>query len=221
MEVKTEIDISLALKVFATILKKMPYATNNALTRVAKEMVVEGQNEIAADFTIRKRFILTRLKILQYSRANDLTTIVGIDAKVQGSPLLLGMFEEGGTKEPQHGSELAVPITGSLARPRFQDQVKAALKYNALEIQSGKGKRRTYVVPGVGIFERISVPGPRGSGASRKPSATVLIYKFESSAPLKKHMNLIGVMVNVVATRFNEIFWAEFEKEITKQKPRK
>lgn len=213
MHVRTEIDISVVLKVFATVLKKISFATNNALTRVAKEMRDEGQKEIAADFTIRKRFILTRLKILQYSKVSDLTAIVGIDAKVQGSPLLLGMFEEGGTKEPAHGSELAVPITGSPARPSFQDQVPTALRYSRLQFVAGKGKKKTFIVPGVGIFERIA-PG-------NSPDATVLIYKFESSAPLKKHMNLIAVMVEVVNARFNVIFWEEFDKEITKQRPRK
>jgi hypothetical protein len=213
VEIKTEIDISVALKVFATVVKKLSFATNNALTRVAKECVDAGQKEIAADFTIRKRFILTRLKILQYSKVRELTTIVGIDSKVQGSPLLLGFFEEGGSKQPQFGSEIAVPITGSPARPRFQDPIKTALKYNNLHIVNQKGWRRTYVVPGVGIFERIA-PG-------NSPEATVLIYKFESSAPLKKHMDLIGIMSAVVADRFNPIFWNEFEAEITRQKPKK
>jgi hypothetical protein len=213
MRIKATIDISMALKVFGIVTKKISFATNNSLTRVAKEAVAEGQKEIAADFTIRKRFILTRLKILQYSRVSNLTTIVGIDAKVQGSPLLLGFFESGGTKEPEHGSEIAVPVTGSLARPSFQNAVKTALRYTNLQIQAGKGKRRTYVVPGVGIFERIA-PG-------NSPEATVLIYKFEASGPLKKQMSLIAVMSNVVAERFNAIFWEEFEKEVTKQRPRK
>lgn len=203
----------MALKVFANVTKKISFATNNSLTRVAKEAVAEGQKEIAADFTIRKRFILTRLKILQYSRVSNLTTIVGIDAKVQGSPLLLGFFEEGGTKEPEFGSEIAVPITGSPARPSFLNAIKTALKYVNLHIEKGKGLKRTYVVPGVGIFERIA-PG-------NSPEATVLIYKFESSSPLKKHMSLIAVMTNVVADRFNAIFWEEFEKEVSRQRPRK
>lgn len=211
--IDTSIDISVALKVFATVTKKLSFATNNALTRVAKECVDEGQKEIAADFTIRKRFILTRLKILQYSKVKNLTTIVGIDPKVQGSPLLLGFFEEGGTKEPQAGDAIAIPITGSPARPGFQDAIKTALKYVNLHIQQGKGRQRTFVVPGVGIFERIKP----GNG----PDATVLIYKFQGSAPLKKHMGIIAVMSNVVSTRFNAIFWEEFEKEITRQKPKK
>jgi hypothetical protein len=220
MRINATIDISQALKVFAHVTKKLSYAVNNSLTRVAKEAVAEGQREIAADFTIRKRFILTRVKILQYSTRSNLTTVVGIDANVQGSPLLLGFFEEGGTKQPEHGSEIAVPITGSFARPSFPNPIKSALKYTNLHIEGGKGRQRTYVVPGVGIFERINVPGPREKGA-RKPSQTVLIYKFESSAPLKKHMSLIAVMSKVVADRFLAIFLEEFDKEVTRQRPKK
>jgi hypothetical protein len=212
VRITTTIDVSKAIKVFGVVTKKISYATNNALTRVAKEAVAEGQREIAADFTIRKRFILTRLKILKYSKVSNLTTIVGIDATVQGSPLLLGFFEEGGTKEPEHGTGIAVPITGSPARPSFQDAVKTALKFTNLEIEKGKGKRRTYVIPGVGVFERIST--------GKSPDATVLIYKFEASGPLKKQMSLIAVMSNVVSERFNAIFWEEFEKEVTKFKPK-
>lgn len=206
MRINAKIDISGALRTFDTIKKKLSYASNSALTRIAKECIDEGQKEIAADFTIRKRFILTRLQILQYSRVNTLTTIVGINSDVQGSSLLLGFFEEGGTKTPEHGDVIAVPITGSPARPQFTSPIRNALKYTNLQIENKKGKRRTYVVEGVGIFERIR----KGDD----PGATILIYKFESSAPLKKHMNLIEVMVQRVRDRWNAIYLEEFEKEV-------
>src|ERR1700730_15132408 len=141
MEIKTEIDISVALKVTSQVLKKLSYATNNALTRVAKECVDEGQKEIAADFTIRKKFILTKLKILKWSTLRNLTTIIGIDAKVTGSPLLLGFFEEGGTREPTHGGEIAEALTGSPVRKSFSRPILNALKYVNLQIQNNKGLR--------------------------------------------------------------------------------
>jgi hypothetical protein len=219
MNLKTEIDISLAVKVTAEVIRKLPFAVNNALTRTAKEMVIAGQNELAIDFTLRKKFILNRLKILQYSRTSDLTAIVGIDTKVQGTPLILGYFEDGGTKEPDNGPGLAVPITGSPVRPTFSDSVVRALQYTKLQLQLAatgnkiEGLKNTYVVPGVGVFQRV---GP-GNG----PDATVLIYKFESSVPLKKRMSLTEVMTEIVNSRFDLIFNEEFEKEITRQKPKR
>ena len=180
-------------------------------------MVDAGRAEISAHFQIRKNFILTRLKILQYSRVSNLTAIVGIDTAVQGSPLLLGIFEEGGTKEPDNGSGIAVPITGSPARPTFSDAVVRALQYTKLQLsttatdQSIRGLQHTYVVPGVGVFERVA-PG-------NDPGATVLIYAFEPSAPLKKRISLIQVMSDIVSARFNPIFWQEYANEIAQQKP--
>ncbi len=205
MRLSIKVDISIALKTFSTVTKKVSYATNNALTRVAKEMVDAGQKELAADFTLRKRFVLTRLKILQYSKVGNLTTIVGIDAKVAGSPLLIGFFEEGGEKRPSRGGSIAVPLTGTAARPNFTSPIRGALKYANLQIQNGKGKARTYVVPDVGVFERV------GRG---KESKTVLIYAFEQSAPLHKQMNLTEVMESVANSRFRQIFAEEFEKEV-------
>jgi hypothetical protein len=216
MKISAEVDISLALKVTAQAIRKLPYATNNALTAVAKEMVTAGQAEIQEKFTIRKSFILKRLRILQYSRVSDLTTIVGINSEVQGSPLLLGYFEEGGEKEPSFGSGIAVPITGSPARSSFSDIVKSALQYTKLQLtdygSAIEGKQQTYVVPGVGVFQRVAP----GNG----PDATVLLYAFENSAPLKKHMSLIEVMTEVVNERFNPIFWTQYEIEVTSQKPK-
>lgn len=214
MRIKVDVDISLAESVIKHVVRKLPYAINNSLTRLAKEMVAAGQQEIAKDFTLRKTFIQTRVKILQYSKVNDLTTIVGIDANVTGAPLLLGFFEDGGEKTSASGAEgIAVPITGSLARPSFEDPVKAALRYANLQFQNRKGKKRTYIVPGVGVFERIAP----GNG----PEATVLIYKFETSAPLHKKMDLTGVMIFVVEERWAAIFAEEYEKEVTREKPRK
>jgi hypothetical protein len=216
MLIKTEIDISDAIKVASQAIRKIPYATNNALTRTAKEMVVAGQKEIADKFTIRKKFILSRLRILQYSKTSNLTTVIGINSDVQGSPLLLGYFEDGGTKEPENGAGIAVPITGSPARPTFSDSVTRALQYTKLNFQLAQtgnkieGLQDTYIVPGVGVFQRVAP----GSGAD----ATVLIYKFENSAPLKKHMSLIEVMTEVASDRFNAIFWEEYEIEVTRQK---
>jgi hypothetical protein len=219
VHIKTEIDISLALKVTAEVIRKLPFALNNALTRTAKEMVDAGQKELAADFTLRKKFILNRLRILQYSRTSDLTAIVGIDTNVQGAPLIIGYFEDGGTKLPDNGPGLAVPITGSPARPSFSDSVVRALQYTKLNLQLAatgnkiEGLKNTYVVPGIGVFQRVAP----GNG----PDATVLIYKFESSVPLKKKMNLTEVMSEIAKSRFNFIFNEEFEKEITRQRPKR
>ncbi|MGH9685275.1 MAG: hypothetical protein ACRD4S_16895 [Candidatus Acidiferrales bacterium] len=222
MRIKTEINIDLALKVAATLLRQLPYATNNAITRTAKEAVDAGKQELAKDFTIRKTFILSRVRILQYSRVGNLTCVLGIDKRVQGSPLLLGFFEEGGTKEPTRGSGIAIPITGGPARPEFSDKLKASLSYPNLKLTGGKGKKKTFVIPNVGVFERIAPGGRVWDSALHKSvttdrSATAMVYAFKPNAPLKSRMNLLGVMRAVIASRFNAIFAEEFTREILRR----
>jgi len=212
MNIKVDIDMDGVVKLCATVLRQLPYAANNAITRTAKEAVDAGQKEIAADLQIRKRFILNRIKILQYSKVGNLTAIIGIDNKVQGAPLLLGFLEEGGTKEPTKGPDIAIPLTGEAARPSFSQSVITALRYTNLRFVNNKGRKGTYIIPGVGIFQQIA----KGSG----PNASALIYSFQPSAKLPQRIHLRAAMVKVIGQRFNAIFTEEFTKEILKKAQR-
>ena len=218
MNIRVEVDVDGALKLCENVLRQLPYATNNAILRTAKEAVEGGQREIAADLTLRKTFLLNRIKILQYSRVNNLTAVIGLDANVQGAPLILGFLEQGGTKEPFRGSELAIPITGEPARPTFPQTVKTSLRYTNLDFQDRRGGQRTFIIPGVGIFQRVQSYagrvlrglGARGEGLDN----TVLIYSFQPSAKLPHHTRLRQAMIEVIDRRFAAIFSEEFAKEI-------
>lgn len=206
---KLEIDSDSVVRLTQQVLRQLPYAANNAITRTSKEAVDAGQKEVAADLQLRKRFILNRIRILQYSRVGNLEAVIGVDDRVQGAPLILGFLEEGGTKEPTRGGGIAIPLTGEAARPTFPDPVKTSLRYSNLNFQNRRGKKRTFIVPNVGVFERVA------SGDS--PDATVLIYSFQPSAPIRKEINLREVLLQVIGDRFAAIFSEEFEKEILKR----
>jgi hypothetical protein len=212
MDLSVDVDISKAVQVATTVLKKIPYATNTALTAVGKEIVEAERVDLTARFQVRKQFILNRVRILQYSRANNLTMIVGIDANVQGGKLLLPSFEEGGTKTPTVGPELAVPITGAAARPSFGQNIPRSLLYKVLQIERTtttgairfKGKRRTFVIEGVGVFQRT---GP-------KPSDVSLLYKFERSSPLRQRMRFRELAKEVFGNRFKALWNQAFISEL-------
>ena len=204
MKIKVDIDTDDLVKLVSLTLRQLPYATNNAITRTAKEAVSAGQKELESHLQIRKNFILKRVKILQYSKVGNLTAIIGIDSKVQGSPLILGFLEEGGTKEPTSGEGIAIPITGEAARPTFAQSIPTGLKYGNLAFANNKGKKRTFIIPDVGVFQRI---GPGRDG-------TVLIYSFKPSARLPAHFKLRDAMIAVIGQRFSVIFTEEFTKEI-------
>lgn len=218
MKVSVHVDVEEVVQLTAAVLRQLPYAANNAITRVAKEAVDAGQKELAHDLQIRKRFILQRIKILQYSRVNNLTAVVGIDQRVQGSPLILGFLETGGEKTPTKGSELAIPLTGEAPRPTFPQPVKTSLRYTNLQFQNRRGRQRTFIVPGVGIFQRtqsyagrvLRSLGSKGEGLDN----TVLIYSFKPAAKLPPHIRLREAMIAVIGERFSPIFTEEFTKEI-------
>jgi hypothetical protein len=212
MNIKVDVDAESVVKLTTAVLRQLPYATNSAITRTAKEAVDAGQREVAKDLQIRKTFILRRIKILQYSKVGNLTAIIGIDSKVQGAPLILGFLEEGGTKEPIHGSELAIPLTGEAPRPSFPQSVVTSLRYSNLRFDNRQGRKRTFLIPGVGIFQRVA--------AGDSPEATVLIYSFQPSAKLPQHIHLRNAMLKVIGERFNQIFSEEFTKEILKKAQR-
>ena len=222
MKVSARVDIEAVVDLTAAVLRQLPYAANNAITRVAKLAVDAGQKELAADLMIRKRFILSRVKVLQYSRVNDLTAIVGIDPRVQGAPLLLGFLEMGGEKTPTKGPEIAVPLTGESPRPTFGSSVRRGYYYANLHFADRKGWHRTYIIPGVGIFQRIRSLGKRaqkklGVPPEAKLSDSVLIYSFRPAAPLPPHIHLRNAMIEIIGTRFAPIFTEEFTAEILRR----
>lgn len=233
MLIKTSIDVSGALATLDLILKKVPYATNNALTRVAKELVDVERDELKTEFQVRKNFILSRVRITKYSRPNDLWTRVAIDRNVQGGPLLLTMFEDGGEKEPEHGSELAVPPTGSAVRPSFSQAQTPSLKYQSLKITPHttvggrvqfKGDKRTFVIAGIGVFQRTtsrqrSTRAKKGVSAGRgRDEDVVLLYRFEPQAPLHQRMHFIRTAHDYVARRFGVVWREEFAREMAGRK---
>jgi hypothetical protein len=203
-----DVDISQVVRLTEKVIRKMPFVLNDSITEVAKLVVAAEQDQLRKDFTIRKDFLTGRFKVLQYSRTSDLTAIVGIDNNVQGSPLLLGFFEEGGEKLPT-GPELAIPLTGGAARPTFAMGVPTALLYKNLQISmqvKGQtaifpGLQNTYLVEGVGIFQRTD-------------KKSELIYAFKRSAPLRPRTHMIELAQIVIRDSFARIFNKNFVEEI-------
>jgi len=230
VDIQVKVDTDAVVKVTTEVLRQLPYALNDAITRTAKEAVTAAQRELADRLQIRKHFLLGRIRILSYSRVGNLTAVIGVDTRVQGSPLILGFLEEGqsGEKKSSTGEDVAIPLTGSAARPSFPEKVTPKLLYKRLQMEKHttargatqwKGKQRTFVIPGVGIFQRVSSsPKTRRRGKSfggvDERTSTALIYKFKPSAHLGTHVRLRDAMIKVIGERFAPIFAEEFNKEL-------
>jgi hypothetical protein len=219
VEIKTEIDVSQVVKLTQKVLRQLPYALNNAITETAKLVVAAGQFELRRDLTIRKDFLPKRFRIIQYSRVTNLTAIIGIDTNVAGSPLLVGFFEEGGEKTAPFGPDLAIPITGQPERPSFAENIAPGLLYKNLLIQQSKGRKGTFVIPGIGVFQRIGPYGRVWNKTTKRmetvnKGATQILYAFKASAPLHQRTQLIAVSKQVISDRFDDIFNRAFVQEL-------
>lgn len=220
MNIKIDIDAEQVVRLTAAVLRQLPYAANNAIIRTAKAIVETERAEITRVLEPRTKFAQNRIQILQYSKANDLTAIVGVNPKVQGSAVLLGfLLGDGGTKEPTVGGGIAEPITGSPSRPEFGSKIPRKLLYRQLGIiqhvtSTGKiqlkGKQRTFVLPNIGVFQREG-PGRRD---------IELIYKFAGSAHLRARMKFTSLAKNIIDKYFAQFFSEEFTKEILKKAAR-
>lgn len=221
MNIKVDVQTESLVRLTSEVLRQLPYAANNAITRTANEAAIAAQREAGSHLQIRKNFLLRRIRVLSYSRVSNLTAVIGVDPNVQGSPLILGFLEAGqsGEKTGSSGGDVAVPLTGSPARPSFPESVPTSLRYTNLKIANRKGKKSTYVVPGVGIFERLAAGGRKWDRATKKlitvdRTDTVEIYAFKPSVPLPTHVRLRDAMLAIISQRFAAIFNEEFQKEI-------
>lgn len=210
--------------------KRLAYSTANALNSTAKDIQLEERAELDRRFVIRKnRFMYSLIKISRFARVTDNaagTRIQSLYAEVEidssKTRVLLQEFQEGGYKDPSFGKHIAVPVTGSAARPSFSDPVTAALMISRLNFQShttatGKiqweGERRTYIVPDVGIFQRSGgVRSSRradrflGKSGQRLADGSELIYKFVSRAPLRRRYDFLAVAERVFEERWDRNF---------------
>lgn len=234
MEMKISVDTESLSRFVAEVIRQAPYAANNAIARTAQEAAEAAQREARSHLQIRKDFLLKRMRVLKYPRANDLTAVIGVDENVQGSPLIIGLLEQGqsGDKTGSSGAGVAVPLTGSPARPEFAAKVTPRLLYKKLQMErhttSGgftqwKGKQRTFVIPGVGVFQRVGRKPKTarrgksfasGGASSHESSRSVLIYKFDDRVRLGAHVRLREAMIAKIRERWNAIFSEEFAKEI-------
>lgn len=135
----------------ASVVRKIDQAGAKALSQTVLQVQKAERIELHKRFTIRRStFMDRRIKVMKFAKPNSLTAIIGIDDKVQGSALILGMFEDGGQKQPMQGNRVAVPITGTKARRAFKNRVNAyrmdklGLKKKGGQVQ---GAKRTFIVP--------------------------------------------------------------------------
>lgn len=143
--------------------KNLAYSTSQALNATAKDAQTAERVLMDRTFKLRRAGFMYRLvKIFQFSNARQGIPFVemGIDQKPR---VLLGTFEGGGPREPMVGKNVAVPITGQPARPSPYSSVPARFTFQGMKFEKHttadgkeqwKGENGTFLIPGVGVFQR-------------------------------------------------------------------
>lgn len=187
--------------------KKMLQAGKAALSQTVLQVQKAEQLELRKEFTIRKSgFMRNRVKIFRFPKATSdgLVAVIGINSNVQGTPLLLSVFEDGGQRKPVSGSSVAVPITGGRARQTFRKSVAPSLRINKLGLHRVgavmEGNKRTVILPSKGkriVFQRV------GKG---KHSDLVPLYVFERNVHLRKRMHFVRIATDLAEEQLPKLY---------------
>ncbi len=143
--------------------KNLAYSTSQALNATGKDVQDAMRVHLDRTYHLRRAGFMYRLiKIFQFSNARQGIPFIeiGVDNKAR---VLLGYFEEGGLREPAVGKNVAVPITGSDARPTDMASVPSRFTFQKMNFErhvtkdgktQWKGDNGTFLIPNVGVFKR-------------------------------------------------------------------
>jgi hypothetical protein len=189
--------------------RRLGYAVVNTLNRLAKEIQAAERQHAPSIFTLRKsEFILRQLAIITFASVAK----GRYEARVrvgQKPRLLLGMFEAGGVHEPLPGrTALAVPVLGG-ARPGLSSGIPEQLLVKNLQLTRKRGKTgqagpveglaESYVVPHVGIFQRLTAAMSR------------ILYSFRPGVRVPRELQWLTIASRIAAHRGPEILADEVD----------
>jgi len=189
--------------------RRLAYAVVNAINNTAKRIQDVERRHVEAEFTIRKKDFIRREAAIIKPFANVRQGRPYAEIAVGQKPrLLLSTFERGGERTPftPNAKRVAEPVVGGPARPQFPAQVPPELRMTRLRFDRTKtGRRRagvtktsTYLVPQVGIFQRVG------------KEATRAVYLFTRGKKLESRLHFIETAEREADKWFSE----EMEREV-------
>lgn len=224
LRIDADVDASGLIRKLALTEKNVAFATVNAINDTLKQVQDLARQNLRDRFTLRKPdFMLRQAAIIRPFANIRQARPFGEVAVGQKARLLLSTFEEGGEKRPFKGKRVAVPITGSPARPTFGAPVPQEYRVSALRLRKQKakprgragvetvtsmegvwrGQQRTYMIPDIGIFQRFG-PGK---------ADTRLLYYFDSDVPLPRKLGFLAM----AKSQGQALFRANLESRLVKE----
>ena len=189
--------------------RRLAYAVVNAINNTAKRIQKAEVESLQQRFTVRSEFVKRRVAVIKpFANVKRGIPFAEIGVNTEKAPrLLLSAFERGAERKPvTPGAKLvAEPVVGGPARPQFASQVPMEYRVGKLRFDRTKrGKHRigvtrtsTYLVPEVGIFQRIS------------KEATRIVYFFSRGKKIKPTLHFVETAEKEAQRWFHE----EMERE--------
>ena len=181
--------------------KRVAYGMSQALNNTALAVQTAQRVNLDKEFTIRKAGFMYRLIKVKFASVPKDLPVAEVYVDNTKQRVLLGLFEDGGEREPSVGQEVAVPLTGEAARPSFGQLVQDQFTFQSLRFkQRGQGSKvwegqqHTFLIPGFGVFMRVA------------KKVTNLIYAFKPPMKLAKRLGFVDTAEKVFAERFQDEF---------------
>ena len=189
--------------------RRLAYAVVNAINNTAKRVQEVERRRVEEEFTVRRKDFIRREAAIIKPFASVRQARAFAEIAVGQKPrLLLSAFERGAERKPftPAARSVAEPIVGGPARPQFSAQVTPELRVGKLRFDRTKtGRRRvgvtrtkTYLVPKVGIFQRIA------------KETTRAVYLFTRGKKVEPRLHF----VETAEKEANKWFREEMEREV-------
>jgi hypothetical protein len=189
--------------------RRLAYAVVNAINNTAKRIQDAERHRVDEEFTVRKKDFIRREAAIIKPFASVRQARAFAEIAVGQKPrLLLSAFERGAERKPftTGARRVAEPVIGGPARPQFSAQVTPELRVGRLRFDRTKtGRRRagvtktsTYLVPKVGIFQRIS------------KETTRIVYFFSKGKKVEPRLHFVETAEKEAQRWFGE----EMQREV-------
>jgi len=209
MRIDLQIDSAALVLTLRNGERRLAYAVVNAINNTAKRIQDAERRRVEEVFTVRKKDFMRREAAVIKPFANVREARPYAEIAVGQKPrLLLSAFESGAERKPFTPSarSVAEPVVGGPARPQFSAQVTPELRAGRLRFDRTKtGRRRagvtktsTYLIPAIGIFQRIG------------KEATRAVYLFTHGKRIKPRL----AFVETAEKEAHQWFGEETEREV-------
>jgi len=192
--------------------RQTPFALSVAINDTLKDAQKVQRAHQRRVFTVRRpRFIEQAVKIKPFATKRTLTGTMSIDPPGgKRTADILTKFESGGIKRVRDGRHLAIPVEARRTKAGVISRRNRPRGFKFKRVgRAIRGERRAFIIPGIGIFQRVG---------RRRDSRIRMLYRFKRSVPIGRRLDFIANAERVVQQQFDKNFDRAFDRAVATAK---